>query len=59
MMGAIGEVVDDGFINSKGIALLGAGTSGYVELFSTMGSTHWTRDVRHHIGLLASEGPFS
>lgn len=32
MMGAICEVVDDGFTNSKGIALLGAGTSGYVEL---------------------------
>lgn len=32
MMNAIGEVADDGFINSKGIALLGAGTSGYVEL---------------------------
>lgn len=32
MMGAIGDVVDDKFINSKGIALLGAGTSGYDEL---------------------------
>lgn len=31
-MGAIGEVVDDGFINSNGIALLVAGTFGYVEL---------------------------